>query len=299
MPEGRTYTKWKNSLKEEFMEVYEDDISWDYAESFSQKISKLLQGRIFDKEAKNAILYGFYDPLVGLIGAKKKMEDWDDIVTTMEGVCRRPDGSLFHCPENMTTEERLLSKQQESVILLLSILFLHEGLYKSIVNFIYNLTGHGKHKDNTTRQAKYLAEAGLDIRRVSDKKLRNSIAHMTFFVTASGDVLANSSTLFPPDFDAASGERPPSAMRYWRDELIAVYDWSRAKLSELFAVTQHWFNCNYGPLPLFDDAFFETPECNEIQKAANLEMVSKPNVDHWYRVLERAREELQRAGTPP
>lgn len=296
MSENRTYTKWKKELKEEFLKTYKDNnTSWDYVESVSHEIAKLLQGRNFDKDAKNAMLYGFYDPIVGLRGAEKKMRDWDSVVNTVEGICVRPDGSLFHCPENMTTEKRLLYKHQDSAILLLSILFLHEGVYKSIVNFIYSLTDHGKHKDHqTVQQAEYLAKAGLDIRRASDKDLRNSIAHMSFYVIDSGDVWTNSSTSLPPGFDAASGKEPPGAVKYGRNQLISAHDRSRAVLSDLFAATQHWFNCNYGPPRLFDDVFFETPEGNEIRKRANAEMANRPSVDHWDLVMERARKELQR-----
>lgn len=296
MPESRTYTKWKKVLKEEFLKTYKgNNTTWNYAESVSQDIAKLLQGRNFDKDAKNAMLYGFYDPIVGLRGAEKKMKDWDSVVNTVEGICVRPDDSIFRCPENVTTEERLLYKNQDSALLLLSILFLHEGVYKSIVNFIYNLTGHGKYEDyKTTNQAKYLAKAGLDIQRASDKELRNNIAHMSFYVLDSGDVWTNSSTSLPPGFDAASGKEPPGAVKYDRNQLISFHNESRAMLSDLFAATQHWFNCNHGPPQLFDDAFFETPESNEIRKKANAEMANRPSVDHWNLVMERARKDLQR-----
>ncbi len=294
MPESHTHTKWKNALREEFKKVHEvNGTSWDRAEVFSQAISKLLKGRNFDKDAKNAMLYSFYDPIVGLRGVEKKIECWHNIVTTVQDICIRSDGSLFRCPENMTTEKRLLNVDQSSTLLLLSILVLHESVYKSVVNFIYNLTGHDKHKDHwTTKQVKYLAKAGLDVQGASNKELRNSIAHMGFRVAYNGDVYVNSSTSLPPGFDAASGKPPPDVVKYERSQLIDAYNRSHMMLSDLFAATQHWFNHNYGPLRLFDDVFFETLEGNEIQKKAYEEMVNKPSVDYWDLVVKRARVEL-------
>ena len=224
-----------------------------------------------------------------------KMKYWQNIVDTVQGICIRPDGSLFRCPENMTTEKRLLYVHQDNAMLLLSILFLHESVYKSVVNFIYNRTDHDVYKDHqTARQAEYLADAGLDVQRAADKELRNSIAHTGLGVMDNGDVWVNSSTSRPAGFDAASGKIPPGAMKYERGQLINALDRSYEMLSNLFAATQHWFNHNYGPLRLFDDVFFETPEGNEIRKKTNAEMVIRYSVDHWDHVVKLARRELQR-----
>ena len=296
MSESRTYTKWKNALREQFRKVHETNgTSWEDAEALSKEIAKLLQGRNFDKGAKNAMLYSFYDPVVGIRGAEMKMRYWQGIVATVQGICKRPDGSLFYCPENITTEKRLLYVHQDSAMLLLSILFLHESVYKSVVNFIYNLTDHDEYKNHqTTKQAEYLAKVGLDVQSASDKELRNSIAHMGFLVMDNGDVWVNSSTSLPPGFDAASGKNPSGARKYERGQLINALDKSYEMLSNLFAGTQHWFNHNHGPLRLFDDTFFETPEGNQIQKKANEEMVKRHSVDHWDLVVKRARTDLQR-----
>lgn len=300
MPEGRTYVRWEDAFVKEYMKICKDnDTQWGYVEMFSQRISKLLRDRTFDVEAENIMINRFYNPLTGFKGMEKKMKDWRSVLSTIHGICIRPDGSLFYCPRNITTEKRLLNTQQDSELLLLSILFLYEGMYKGMVNFIYGLTGHGKYKDHRTNdQAEYLFKAGLDL-RVLDKELRNNIAHMTFQVTMEGDVFTNSSAPLPPDLDKVSGEIPFNAKRYERGQLIAIHDRSQAALSDLFHVTQYWFYYNHGPHRLFDDEFFESPEGNGIREAAIREMIKKPSVVHWNRVMENAREKLRDVAGKP
>ena len=296
MPETRTYIKWKKEFVEGYKKTCKDnDTPWDYVESFSRDVSKLLQDRTFDKDAKNAMLYGFYDPIVGFRWADEMMKYWHGVVDTVQGVCIRPDGTLFRCPDNITTETRLLYAHQDNAMLLMSIVFLYEGVYKRAVNFIYGLTGQDQYSSHQTYwQAEYLAKAGLKFGDVADRELRNKIAHMTFRVLDNGDVWVNPSASLPPGFDAASGETPPDAVKYKRDQLIGIYDKSMDALYDLFMAVQYWFFYNHGPYRLFDDEFFEVPGGQRIREAAIMDMARKPTIRHWDSVVERAREDLRR-----
>ena len=295
MPEKRTYVKWRREFVEAYKKTCKDnDTPWDYVESFSRDVSKLLRDRTFDKEAKNAMLYGFYDPIVGFRWTDEMMKYWRGVVDKVQGVCIGPDDTLFFCPENITTEKRLLYAHQDNAILLMSIVFLYEGVYKRAVNFIYGLTGDGRYTSHQTyQQAEYL-KTHLEFRDVPDRDLRNNIAHMTFRVMDNGDVWVNPSASLPPGFDAASGKPPPDVERYGRDQLIGIYNKSLGALSDLFVAIQYWFFYNHGPQRLFDDEFFEVPGGKRIREAAIMDMARKPTIRHWDRVVERAREDLRR-----
>ena len=87
--------------------------------------------------------------MVGFYAAADKMRLWIDMVGTMQGICT--DGNnLFRCPDVVMEPSRLLYQHQDSMLLLVTILVMHESMYKSAVDLLYDGTGHSKIPEDKT-----------------------------------------------------------------------------------------------------------------------------------------------------
>ena len=288
----KTYHKWRRELDATFKDAHRtNNVSWDKINHFCRLTGKVLNKRNFTEKELEMMWHRMFDPVVGITSAGPKMEKWYGTLGKISGVCVDVDGSLKACPDDPEAHGmyRLLSADQDSNLLLISILMLHENLYKRIVDFVYDYSGHNKlSKLQTKNRAEYLTKHGFDIMPGVDHFLRNAITHSTYRILDNGDVVVsdNKGEPFLASYDPQSKSSPPGIEYYTRQKLFDVFTKSQDFLVDALVGVAYWFHVNYGMYQLFDDRFFGSPERSYVVNAAVDEMI-RAGRSNWKRILAR------------
>ena len=273
----RTYVECKRLIEEKHRKICEvDDVSWGEMQDIYGKVRRIMERGGEAALSEQEILERIKDPVVGLYAAGDKMRVWFDMVKTVQNICTDDDDNLFRCPDVVTEPSRLLHIYQDTMLLAVTLLVMHEGLYKSSIDLLYDGTGHGKCSETKTAcRIDYLAtHNGIDIRDAMHRPLRNDIAHMSFRITSEGGIEGK--------------DRP-----YTRKGLIDAYVIARDALWPLYHAITFWFEYNHGPIRLFDDAFFETKFGRAVmQQALDKMMQENQTVMAWNGIVEDARRRL-------
>lgn len=284
----KTYRKWKQWFDMKFKEKH-DAVSWDSINRFSCMTEKVLGSPNFKEDELAMMSYRLFNPLTGLTATGPKVKMWYDTLDKIRGVCVGPDGCLNSCPDDPEAHgmHRLLYMHQDSLLLLLTMLILHETAYKGVVDFVYDCSNHGKFsKTQTKRRAGYLAEQGFDVTPAADHLLRNAIAHSSFRVADDGSVWVADISKKPSlaQYNATPASPPPEAKYYMRQELINKFEDSQSLIVDAVDGVVYWFHVNYVMNRLFDDQFFGSTERDNVREAAWSEM-ERSNIRDWERIL--------------
>lgn len=285
---AKTYRKWKQWFDAKFKEKH-GVVSWADINRFSRMTEGVLGHPDFTEDELTTMSYRLTDPLTGLTAAGPKMKEWYDTLDKIREVCVGPDGRLNACPGDPEAHgmHRLLYMHQDSLLLLLTMLMLHETVYKGVVDFVYDCSGHGKLKRTQTRlRAGHLAKRGFDVMPAADHFLRNGIAHSSFRVMNDGGALVADVLEEPPSarYDATSASPPPGTKYYTRQKLIDEFEKSQSFIVDVVAGVVYWFHVNYGMDRLFDDRFFGSAERDDVREAARDEM-ERSHMRDWKRIL--------------
>ena len=287
----KTYEKWRPWFDAKFKEAHAvNNVSWNSINRFCRMTGSVLDGRKFTEDELELMSYKLIDPLTGLTAAGPKMQEWHDILDTIRNVCVRQDDVLKRCPDDPEKHgmHRLLYLHQDSLLLLLTTLILHETVYKVVVNFIYDCSGNRCYKrTQTVERAEYLAKHGFDVRPAADYFLRNGIAHSSFrIIERDGNVLVADIKEEPPlmRYDPKSTSLPKGTKFYTRAELISRFEKMQSFMAEAMAGVVYWFHVNHGMNKLFDDRFFGSPEKDAVRESAWNEM-TRSNMCDWKSIL--------------
>lgn len=288
----KTYQEWRRWLDAGFKEVHNaNHTSWESINDFYRKTDSILGHRDFTEDELELMWYRLVDPLTGLARVEDKMKVWYGVLDKVREVCVGPGEVLKVCPDDPEAHGmyRLLYMHQDSLILLLTILILHETAYKGVVDFVYDCSGHDKlGKTQTKKRAEYLASQGFDVTPAADHFLRNGIAHSSFRVSNDGGALVADALEKPSwmGYDAASASPPPGTKYYTRQELISGFEERQSFIADVMAGVVYWFHVNHGMYQLFDDRFFGSAESGDVREAALSEMKLSSTRD-WERILDR------------
>lgn len=289
---AKTYRKWKPWFNTWFKEIHiANNTSWKNIIKFKKMTGKVLDHRKFTEEELEMMSYRLTDPLTGLTSAGPKMKAWYDILDKIREVCVKPDGSLEACPDDPEAHGvfRLLYVHQDSLLLLLTTLMLHETTYKGIVDFVYDYSDDNKYtKTQTEKRTKYLAEQGFDVTSAADHFLRNGIAHSSFRIRNDGKIRVSDGKkkLSLARYDASSESPPPGTKDYTRQELINGFEKTQSFMADVLAGVVYWFHVNYGMVRLFDDRFFGSPERDGVREDARREM-ERSNIRDWASIRDK------------
>ena len=287
---AKTYLKWRPWFDEKFKKIHgANNVSWESINRFYRMTGKVLGSRSFTEDELDLMLRRLIDPLIGLTAAGPKMQKWHDVLDKIREVCVAPDGGLKVCPDDPEKHGmyRLLYMHQDSHLLLLTILMLHETAYKGVVDFVYDCSGHNKFTKKQTRdRAKYLAKRGFDVTPAVDHFLRNGIAHSSFRINNDGSIRVADILEDPPlmRYGPNSTPPPPGMKDYTRQELISEFEKSQSFMADVLAGVVYWFHVNHGMIRLFDDQFFGSPERDDVREAALGEM-ERSDMRDWKRIL--------------
>ena len=269
----KTYVKWKQWFDTKFEKADNaDHASEKNVNRFYRMTDKVLADRKFADEELEMMMYRLIDPVTGLLSVGQKITDWNEVLGKIGKVCVKQDGSLAICPDDPEAHDMrpLLLMRQDSLLLLLSILILHETAYKGIVDFVYDCLGHGKIKNTYTKcRADYLKEEGFDVTAAADHDLRNGIAHSAYMIDDTGGVLVAKASEEPPVARYDKSRWPPPKTRcYERQELINMFNKHRFLMADIIVGVVRWFHFNHGKYQLFDDRFFGSSERDAVREEA-------------------------------
>ena len=222
----------------------------------------------------------------------QRMSVWYNTLDNIQKVCVKPDKSLYRCPDDPEAHgmSRLLYAHQDSFLLLLTLLMLHETAYKGVVDFVYDSNPDKqiqRDKTRTKQRAEYLVTQGFDVMFTTDHFLRNAIAHSSFVVRADGSVLAfdvKEPALDQPNVILTS--LPSGIKCYTRQELIEEFEKHQSLIAEAAAGVTYWFHVNYCMKRLFDDRFFGSPDRDDVREAAWDEIERSDMLD-WRHIRDR------------
>ena len=82
---------------------------------------------------------------------------------------------------------------------------------------------------------------------------------------------------------------------YTREKLVSVYTEMQDAIWLLYAAVLYWWKMEYGPMRLFDDAFFRARNGEDVRKAALAAMLDPDNqtVEAWNERVEEYRHMLE------
>ncbi len=287
----KTYLKWRPWFDAKFKEVHAaNNTSWDSINRFYCMTGSVLNNRNFTKSELDMMSYRVMDPLTGLMAAVPKMKQWHEVCDTIREICVGQDGGLKVCPDDPEKYgmHRLLYMHQDSHLLLLTTLILHESAYKVVVDFVYDCSDDKRYKrTQTVERAEHLAKQGFDVRDAADYFLRNGIAHSSFRIIDDGSVLVADNLENPSSmqYNPKSTSPPLGTKQYTREELISGFMKRQSLIADVLAGVVYWFEVNHGPIQLFDDQFFGSPEREAVVEAALEEMGRPSNILNWKSIL--------------
>ena len=294
----KTYGKWKPWFDARFKKEHSaSHLTWNNVNKFYCMTGGLLDSRVFTEDELEVMGCRLLDPWTGLTAAGVKLQTWYELLDKIRGVCVAPDGHLKICPDDPTAHGmcRLLLLRQDSLLLLFTILILHETAYKGIVNFVYNCSGHGKiGKAQTKQRAECLKKQGFDMTCTTDRFLRNGIAHSSFRIDNDGGVLVADVSDKPPsmNYDPKSTSPPPGTKYYTYQDLIKGFENRQSLLADAMAGVAYWFHVNHGMHKMFDDRFFGSAENDTLRDNALAEMEKCRSIRERKNILVKFEQQL-------
>lgn len=296
----KTYRQSRRWFETKFKKMHRDAYtSWTSVANFHAMTGGVLDGHVYAEDELEIMAYRLFDPITGLVSAGPKIGEWHDVMDKIVGVCVGPNGGLTACPDDPDAYgmRRLLSARQETLLLLFTILMLHETAYKGVVDFVYDCSGETEFgKLETKKRAEYLAKQGFDVRPAADHFLRNGIAHSSFLIDDDGGVLVAGALDEPPfaGYDPKSMPRPPGTKYYERKKLINAFGNLLSLAGDAIVGVVYWFHVNHGVRRLFDDRFFGSPARDAVREDALAEMHKHPGMRGWKSVLAEFERKLPR-----
>lgn len=296
----KTFQKWRPWFDADFREAFSvDRASWKEVNDFCGMTDKVLDGRDFTEDELDGVLHRLQDPATGLVASVRKMGELYDILVKTSKVDVGSGGSLKAVPDDPGAHNvrRLLSVRQENLLLLFSIFLLHETIYKSTVDFVYECSGRNRiNKTQTQQRADYLAKRGFDVTPGADYFLRNGIAHSSFLVVDDNNIRVADATRGPSlaRYNPES-ELPPSGTKdYNRRELIDEFERRQLFMANAARGVIYWFHVNHGMHRLFDDGFFGSGKRDAVREEALAEMKKHASVRVWKDILAKFERKLPR-----
>lgn len=254
-----------------------------------QRINKLMKDNSKGSLTENSMISSFNDPVTGFYHTFQTMHLWQGTIRKIQAVCvDEANGHLFECPGEITSGRRWLFMHEDVMLLLFTILAMYDGPYKRIIELLYD-GANGKQPEKTSidNKAKHLASGyGIDIRYAISPDLRNTAAHMSFRPNPEDGTVVMRFT--------DKKNKTETDCRYTHEKLLSIYREMQDALWLLYAAVLYWWKVEYGPMRLFDDAFFRAKNGEDVMQAALADMVqpSNQNIEVWKKVVEMARQRL-------
>ena len=289
----KTYKKWRKWFDKKYKEKHQaNHTSWAGITKFYRMTEKALGHPDVKEDEFKMMVHRLTNPLTGLTEVVHRMSVWYNTLDNIREVCVKPDNSLYRCPDDPEAYgmSRLLYTHQDSYLLLLTLLMLHETAYKGVVDFVYDTNPDkqiNRDKTKTKQRAKYLVDQGFDVMSTTDHFLRNAIAHSSFVVRPDGSVLAfdvKEPSLDQPSVTLTS--LSPGIKCYTYQVLIKEFEKHQSLIAEAAAGVTYWFHVNYGMQRLFDDRFFGSPERDDVREAA-WDEIERSNMLDWRLIRDR------------